>query len=48
LVLFLDGVFDGFFVVACLNVGGFEDETVEVLFGVEGDVGRYATGSVLS
>jgi hypothetical protein len=42
LILFLDGVFDGFLVVACLDVGGFEDETVEVLFGVEGDVGCYA------
>lgn len=43
-VLLLDGVFDGFLVVACLDVGGFEDETVEVLFGVEGDVGCHAGG----
>jgi hypothetical protein len=42
LILFLDGVFDGFLVVAGLDIGGFEDETVEVLFGVEGNVGCYA------
>jgi hypothetical protein len=42
LILFLDGVFEGILVVAGLDIGGFEDETVEVLFGVEGNVGCYA------
>jgi hypothetical protein len=43
LILFLDGVFEGILVVAGLDIGGFEDETVEVLFGVEGNVGCYVS-----
>lgn len=45
MILFLNGAFDGFLVATCLDIGGFEDETVEVLFGVEGDVGCYAAVS---
>lgn len=43
MILFLNGAFDGFLVATCLDIGGFEDETVEVLFGVEGDVGCYVS-----